>query len=285
MHIITRIICALLLSMLCMAGNAAYSSTTLKIAYTHQDADMAAAHVVKLLLEKIGYKVDLLQLDVEKSWMAVAEGKADVMLNALLPAKQAYLETYDSKVENLGPHLIGTRIGLVVPDYVNILAIDELNSYYRQFDGNIFGSESNTDATAHVKTAMEVYKLDFVLVNCTEAVLLEKLGSFISAGEWIVVAGWSPHWMFSQWSLKYLDDPEGVYGKDGTINTIARKNLSKDHPDAWHVLKNFYWDDNEIQSLMLLNHQHPESIVKNTEKWLNEHPKLQEKWLHGIERN
>jgi glycine betaine/proline transport system substrate-binding protein len=281
MKIIIRIICVVLLSLCCIACNeAASKNTSIKIAYTNLESDIASANMVKLLLEKMGFEVSLLKMDEANSWKAVADGKADVMLNAWLPDTHSeHLKQYKDKVEDLGPNLIGTRVGLVVPEFVNILNIEELNSYYRQFDGNIFANETNAGLLNKTIKTMEIYKLDLVIIHCSEAEMLEKLASFISADEWIVITAQSPHWMFSQWRLKFLDDPEGVYGKDGTINTITRKGFSNEHPEAAHVIKNFYWDDMEIQSLMLMNHLHPESVEENTKKWLSEHPEIAKKWL------
>ena len=33
------------------------------------------------------------------------------------------------------------------------------------------------------------------------------LKSAIANDEEIAVTGWTPHWMFARWDLKYLDDP------------------------------------------------------------------------------
>ena len=45
--------------------------------------------------------------------------------------------------------------------------------------------------------------------------------------EEIIVTGWSPHWKFAKYDLKYLEDPKGVYGGEETINTFVRKGLKK----------------------------------------------------------
>ena len=34
----------------------------------------------------------------------------------------------------------------------------------------------------------------------------------IDANEWIVVTGWTPHWMFSRYPLKFLEDPKEEFG-------------------------------------------------------------------------
>ena len=42
----------------------------------------------------------------------------------------------------------------------------------------------------------------------------------------IVITGWSPHWMFAKYDLKYLDDPEGTMGEAESINTMVRQGLA-----------------------------------------------------------
>lgn len=43
----------------------------------------------------------------------------------------------------------------------------------------------------------------------------------------IVVTGWTPHWMFTKFDLKFLEDPKGSFGKAENIHTIVRKDLKK----------------------------------------------------------
>src|SRR5690625_4062581 len=41
--------------------------------------------------------------------------------------------------------------------------------------------------------------------------MLSSLETAISNEEPIIIAAWSPHYMFANWDIKYLDDPEGVF--------------------------------------------------------------------------
>ena len=42
--------------------------------------------------------------------------------------------------------------------------------------------------------------------------------------------------IFQRYDLKYLDDPKGSMGKAESINTIARKGLKEDEPEAYRTL-------------------------------------------------
>ena len=49
------------------------------------------------------------------------------------------------------------------------------------------------------------------------------LGQAIKNNEDIVITGWSPHWMFAKYDLKYLADPKGTMGGEEAIHTMARQ--------------------------------------------------------------
>lgn len=59
---------------------------------------------------------------------SIATGDADATLGAWLPIthKSFYEENQDNFVD-LGPNLTGAKIGLVVPEYMNIDSIEDLH--------------------------------------------------------------------------------------------------------------------------------------------------------------
>ena len=50
-----------------------------------------------------------------------------------------YMKQYGDKLEVIGDIYDGVRIGLVVPDYVTIKSIEELNAEKERFSGQIVG--------------------------------------------------------------------------------------------------------------------------------------------------
>ena len=74
--------------------------------------------------------------------------------------------------------------------------------------------------------------------------------------------------IFQRYDLKYLDDPKGSMGKAESINTIARKGLKEDEPEAYRILDNFKWSVKDMESIMLEieNGKDPE---KATKEWID----------------
>lgn len=86
--------------------------------------------------------------------------------------------------------------------------------------------------------------------------------------KWIVVTGWTPHWMFARWDLKYLDDPKYIIqGKETQyIATMVKKGLKDEAPAAYQMLDNFHWEPKNMKSVMLdinQNGMKPKDAAKN----------------------
>nr|WP_252503175.1 glycine betaine ABC transporter substrate-binding protein [Sporosarcina sp. Marseille-Q4943] len=99
----------------------------IKLAYVAWDSEIASHNVIKLVLEDMGYKVTLTQVEAGPLWTAIADGSADASLAAWLPVTHAtYAEKFDGKFEELGINMEGVKIGLVVPQYMDIDSIEDL---------------------------------------------------------------------------------------------------------------------------------------------------------------
>ena len=94
----------------------------------------------------------------------------------------------------------------------------------------------------------------------------------------IVVTGWSPHWMFSKYHLKYLADPKETMGKGAKIfKPLHVKALKQDNPKLGKVLDKFHWTKDDMESVMLAiqNGKSPKAAAAD---WLKSHKKLADSW-------
>ncbi len=272
-----------------------------KLAYVEQwSSETASTNLVKAVLrEKLGYRCDLMAMSPKQMWEAVAAGRADAMVSAWLPGThEHYYREYKDRVDDLGPNLEGTRIGLLVPDvsvgrqtggsgqhnepYIKADSIAELPEYAQEFRHRIVGIGPDAGIMRKTRHALKAYGLedDFRLVEGSEQSMTREITEAVSKQEWIVVTGWYPHWMFGRWKLKFLEDPKNVYGDKEHINTIVRKGLKQDMPEVYTFLDNFRWTSEQMAHLMLW--------IKQTDglypyeqalRWLRTHPERVEEWL------
>lgn len=124
-------------------------------------------------------------------------------------------------------------------------------------------------------------KENWQLQTSSTAAMTTQLGKAIKNKQAIVVTGWTPHWMFTKYDLKFLKDPRNVYGSSEDIHTIGRKNLQKDMPSAYTVLDRFYWTPAQMSDVMLKVNAGA-SPRKAAQRWLAEHPDKLKKWTAGV---
>ncbi|OMF38920.1 glycine/betaine ABC transporter [Paenibacillus sp. FSL H8-0548] len=236
------------------SGNAGKKKITL--AYVAWDSELASTHVVKEVLEqKLDYQVELMQVDAGPMWAGISDGSADAMVAAWLPSTHAsYVSKYNGKYDDLGPNLEGTKTGLVVPAYMDINSIDQLNDAVGDtVDHTIIGIEPGAGLMMATDKVMDEYNLrdKWTLLESSSAAMTQQLQKAYANKEPIIVTGWTPHWMFAKMDLKYLEDPKNVYGGAEQIHTMARKNLNTDLPEAYAFLDKFNWTPDDMAEVMI----------------------------------
>jgi len=267
---------------LCLSVTAQAKNKTTEIVYVEWSCATATANVIKAVLEtKMGYDVELTPVSAAAMWQALASGDVDACTTAWLPTTHGhYFEKVKDKVVNLGHNLEGTKIGLVVPAYVAINSITELNANAKKFDGEIIGIDPGAGLMSKTEKVIKTYKLDNMeLMEGSGAMMTAVLKNKIKNKKWVVVTGWTPHWKFGKWDLKYLKDPENVYGGAEFIDTIVRKGLKTDKPDLYAFLDNFQWSAEDIQTVMSWNQKKGTRPFKNALKWIKQNPDKVEAWL------
>ncbi len=261
--------------------SSANAQERLEFAYVEWDCAVASTHVAEAVLqEELGYDVTTVPVSAAAMWQGVADGDVDAHVAAWLPiTHQGYYEANKDDIVELGTLVEGARIGLVVPEYVEADSIEDLNDYVDQFDGEITGIDPGAGIMSATESAIEEYNLDFSLLEGSDATMTGALDTAIRMDDWIVVTGWTPHWKFARYDLKYLEDPKGTYGEAERIEKIARQGLQDDAPEAYQFLDNFYLTQAELGEVMELNTEYPDDLYANAVQFIEENPDLVEKWL------
>lgn len=254
----------------------------IELVYVEWDSEIASTHVIGKVLEDLGYDVTLTSLDNAVMWSAVATGDADAMVSAWLPGTHAAQEEqYADQMDHLGTNLEGARIGLGVPAYMDVDSIADLSD---QAEQTITAIDAGAGVTQAAEEAVETYDnlSDWTVATSSSGAMVTELESALNSEEDIVVTAWSPHWKFQVHDLKYLEDPEGVFGGEETIETYAREGLQEDAPEAYSVLENFYWDLEDMESVMLDIQENgdPEAAAEN---WIQENEDKVSEWTADVQ--
>lgn len=261
------------------AAAPASGSHDIKLVYVEWSSCTAATNVAKAVLELQGYNVSTISVSGAAMYSALAHGDADATVCAWLPSTHAnyYAKTKDA-LTNLGPNMTGTKLGLVVPDYVTIDSIDQLAASADKFQDRIVGIDPGAGEMRITQKAIKDYKLPLKLIDGSGATMAAALKDAIDNHRWIVVTGWTPHWMWARWKLKYLSDPKGVFGGAEDIDTLARKGLQADMPKAYSILDAFHWTPDDMQQVMAADQEPGANAEGDASKWVKSHADLVSGW-------
>jgi len=287
MSVLVIVVMAIMLGLTGCSSNK-NATGKIKLAYVAWDSEIASTNVVKEVLEsKLNYRVEMLQVDAGPMYVGIADGAADAMVAAWLPSThgEIYYEPNKNKLEDLGANLKGTKLGLVVPAYMDIKSIEDLKKedVGKLVDYTITGIEPGAGLMTQAELAVKEYDLNkWNVLASSSAAMVKVLQDAYAKQEPIIVTGWTPHWMFADMDLKYLEDPKKAFGESEEIHTLVRLGLKEDHPKAYRFLDQFEWTPADMESVMgdITEGMPEEEAAK---KWVAANEAKVNKWIAGIE--
>lgn len=258
-------------------SNSSKDKKLVSIGYVNWSEGIAMSYLAKVMLESKGYDVMLRNADIAPIFVSMAAGKVDVFMDSWLPATHAdYIKKYGDNLETLGVAYKNARMGLVVSSYVTISSIEELNGHKDEFRNEIIGIDVGAGLMNETERVIQEYPVELTLKPSSGATMVAFLQKSIENKEWIVVTGWTPHWMFSRYDLKFLDDPQKQYGDAEHIQIMATKGFSEKDPYAAAFFRNFSLDNEQLSELMDLVEGNPMHEEEEVKIWLSKHPEVNE---------
>lgn len=224
----------------------------IKIAYNEYVESNFQLEILKeIIKQKLGIAAEGILVNNQEIFRMVAEGKADFTTAPMLPSCEALEIEYQGHLENLGSNLDGCKLGLIVPSYVEINSITEIKSCAQKFKNKIYSLQRRTSLGRMAGEVLKSYEISgYSIVYNEEKVMLEALHKAIANKEWIIITGWQPHYMFSEYDLKYLQDPRKIFGSEDHCATLVKQGLKAENAELYHIIKSFKLNMNAVNDAL-----------------------------------
>ncbi|MFZ3580261.1 glycine betaine ABC transporter substrate-binding protein [Virgibacillus sp. DJP39] len=98
-----------------------------ELATTQWGSELSATNAVAKVMTEKGFDVTITPVDLAVMYKAVANGDVDATVAVWMPVTtKKFYDKYEGDFVDLGPNLKGAKIGLVVPEYMEIDSIEDL---------------------------------------------------------------------------------------------------------------------------------------------------------------
>lgn len=249
------------------------------------DAEVVSLMAQRVIQQAYDVTVERVLADIGIQYASIARGDLDLMLMAWLPlTHRDYYRRVRDRVVDFGSMYSG-RLGWVVPDYVpasELSAIPDLRdpSLAARFDNRVQGIDPGSGLNQASAEALKSYGLsDLELVSSSSAAMTAVLDQAIRQQRWVIVTSWTPHWMFARYRLRFLQDPQRVFGGIEWIHALGRPQLDLEMQDVAGFLTRFHLPDQEMSDLLLqANDQTAEAAVDD---YIASHPARVRYWVTG----
>lgn len=250
------------------------------------DAEVMSLIAQRVIQQAYNLPVERVMADIGIQYASVARGDLDLMLMAWLPlTHKDYWTRVRDRVLDFGSMYSG-RLGWVVPDYVDASELRSIADLSKpelaaRFDNTVQGIDPGSGLNQASEQALVDYNLtDMRLVASSSAAMTAVLDKAIRERRWVVVTSWTPHWMFARYKLRFLEDPQLVFGGVEWIHALGRKGLDRDYPDLAGFLSRFQIPDRELSDLLLMANERSADVA--VEDYLDRHPARIRYWTTGM---
>lgn len=246
--------------------------------------------IAGIMFDALGYQTESKTLALPVTFASMKSKDIDVFVGNWMPSQGADIQPYldDKSVENLSVNLEGAGYGIVVPQYVadaGVKSITDIQAHKDKFGGKFFGIEPGNDGNRSILKIISEPQNNlagFELVESSEAGMLTEAEKAMKNNEWILFLAWTPHPVFGEMKIHYVDGVNSYGFGPATVYTNARAGWAAECPNAAKMMSNFKFDLKMVGGMMapVLKDGKDQKVV--AAEWVRANPDLVNKWLEGV---
>lgn len=281
----------------CVPGEDAADATTMAEdtdtaitigAFNGWDESFATAHLLKAVLEDNGYTVTVSPYEAAPAFAGTARGDIDVITDVWMPVTHPqYIEEFGEQLTRLGCWYDYAKLTIAVNDSSPAQTIEDLTTMVDEYGGKIYGIEAGAGLTKQTQEeAIPQYGLeDYEFVVSSTPAMLAQIDRAIQAEENVAVTLWHPHWAYSAYPMRDLEDPKGAMGGTEIILSAGSNDFVESSPRAAQIVQNLVLTNEELAELedymMSEEHHGGRDHDAAVAQWLELHPDFAEQLVSG----
>ncbi|MCF8001336.1 MAG: ABC transporter substrate-binding protein [Halanaerobiales bacterium] len=270
---------------------AAEDTDTIDFGYVQWPGVTVKTHVAKKVLDHLGYETAMTSGSQAIVFKGMDTGDLDIFLGNWMPTMKIHFDKYSEKgsVKAVRNNLLDVVYRTAVPEYVyeaGVTSLADLQEHADKFNSTIYGIEPGNEGNLIIKNAIDnnTYNLDgWTLQASSTAGMLTSVKRAVNNEEWIAFNAWKPHYMNVMFDIKYLDDPEGIWGSGERVQTVVRTGFEEENPNVYKFLEQFKVTapmQNEWIDMYKRQEMDPEVVA---EKWIANNLDVVNQWVYGVE--
>ena len=249
--------------------------------------------IAEQLLNPLGYDTQTHEIGLQVIYQGMESGDVDAFLGAWLPAQKEMFEPRKASgvLTDVANNVDGAQMTLAVPTYLHergIQSFADLDEHRDEFNSQIhgFGAGSAASEILHNAIDNDTWGLgDWSLVDTSEVGMLSAAQDAISREEAIVWVGWTPHWTNLELPMRYLEDPENLFGEnngESDVRTLLRSDYADAHPALVTFFEQFSFTADEQSWMIQAFGQEERDLAEVAQQWINDHPERVEAMLADV---
>ncbi len=270
---------------------AAEDTDTIDFGYVQWPGVTVKTHVAKKVLDHLGYETAMTSGSQAIVFKGMDTGDLDVFLGNWMPTMKIHFDEYNNKgtVKAVRNNLLDVVYKTAVPEYVyeaGVTSLADLNEHADKFNSTVYGIEPGNEGNLIIKKAIDnnTYNLEgWTLQSSSTAGMLTSVKRAVNNEEWIAFNGWKPHYMNVMFDIRYLDDPEGIWGSGERVQTVVRTGFEEENPNVYKFFEQFKVTapmQNGWIDMYKRQEMDPEDVA---EKWIANNLDVVNQWVYGVE--